>query len=362
MAKGLQIEQFLAGWTDNSGQPLAGGKVYTYAAGTNTALPLYTDKDCTIPANAGGAASPVTLDSNGRLQVYADSSLSYKFIVKTSADATLYTLDNLFYPRETFLNSTVNGLELFNDTSDGSDSKRLLANGGGTTGVGRGAEIQLHGNESAGSAGRVLLQTGNASGAPLDVVNNSSNGDIRFWLNAAVKWLFQGTTFHLLPNATDTFDIGSAAARVRNLFAQTLNSSGTRGVVYASTADVTTLTLGTSAYAPTYSAAPTMSLSGTSTESATVQALGQLRYFYNQFVFTIGGTPNQIIYSTLPATALSTANGAFFANIWNVSDSLYSPAVVFMNAVGQVNIIKTDSAFVLAKTYRVGLGGIYAVV
>lgn len=81
------VEFLLAGFTNNSGEPLASGKVYTYEAGTTTPKAVYTDS-----AGATPETNPVILDSNGRKQVYAEG--TYKFVVKTSADATLYTFDN----------------------------------------------------------------------------------------------------------------------------------------------------------------------------------------------------------------------------------------------------------------------------
>jgi hypothetical protein len=314
VAKGLQIEQFLAGWTDNSGQPLNGGKVYSYLAGTNTPQSLYTDKDC-----LSTSTNPTTLDSNGRAQVYADSSLSYKFIIKTSADATLYTLDNLFYPREVFLNSTVSGLELYNDTSDGSDSERLLANGGGASGVGRGAEIQLHGNESAGSGGRAILQTGNASGAYLDLINNSANGDTRFWSNAAVKWLIQGTNFHLLPATTNVYDVGSSSAMLRNLFATTVGSSGARADVYADAVDANSITVPYTNWTPN-SASYTFSdgggtmtwASGPTFSSSSYLQFGKFTLFWHYFAGTFGGTAQLSINLPPPVTAATIVDGGLF--------------------------------------------------
>ena len=87
------VEFILAGFTDNSGNPLNGGKVYTYAAGTTTPKSVYTDNLGATPDT-----NPVILDSNGRKQIYGSG--SYKFVVKTSADATLYTLDNLYFGNE----------------------------------------------------------------------------------------------------------------------------------------------------------------------------------------------------------------------------------------------------------------------
>lgn len=84
------VEFLLSGFTDNSGEPLAAGKVYTYAAGTSTPKDTYVDSD-KDPAHA----NPIILDSNGRKQVYAEG--AYKFEIKTAADVLLYTFDNLFF-------------------------------------------------------------------------------------------------------------------------------------------------------------------------------------------------------------------------------------------------------------------------
>lgn len=87
---GVVVDFLLSGFTDNSGNPLNGGKVFAYAAGTLTPKDTYTDN-----LNATPSTNPIILDSNGRKQVYADG--AYKFVIKTALDATLYTFDNLFF-------------------------------------------------------------------------------------------------------------------------------------------------------------------------------------------------------------------------------------------------------------------------
>jgi hypothetical protein len=74
---------------DNNGLPLAGGRLYTYVAGTTTPLATYTDSTLGV-ANA----NPVVLDAQGRANVWLGASL-YKFVQKTSADVTLWTVDNV---------------------------------------------------------------------------------------------------------------------------------------------------------------------------------------------------------------------------------------------------------------------------
>jgi hypothetical protein len=82
---------------DANGNPLAGGKLYSYAAGTTTPQATYSDSTGTANAN------PVVLDSSGYADVWLDPTLVYKFVLKDSLDATLWTIDNV-----SFLNLSVN--------------------------------------------------------------------------------------------------------------------------------------------------------------------------------------------------------------------------------------------------------------
>lgn len=91
------VNFLLAGFTNNSGQPLNGGLVYTYSAGTTTPKATYTDNLGVTPE-----ANPVVLDSNGRKQIYGIG--SYKFVVKDSSGTLLYTFDNLFFGNEVGVN------------------------------------------------------------------------------------------------------------------------------------------------------------------------------------------------------------------------------------------------------------------
>lgn len=75
-------------FTDTSGNPLAGGKIYTYAAGTTTPQDTYTDASGTVVA-----ANPVVLDSAGRATIWLSG--NYKIAVANAADTVLWTTDNI---------------------------------------------------------------------------------------------------------------------------------------------------------------------------------------------------------------------------------------------------------------------------
>lgn len=82
-----------AQFLDNNGNPLSGGKIYTYEAGTTTPEPTYT-------TNTGAVAhsNPIILDSAGRVpggQIWVNASQDYKFVLTTSADVTIATYDDL---------------------------------------------------------------------------------------------------------------------------------------------------------------------------------------------------------------------------------------------------------------------------
>jgi hypothetical protein len=82
-----------AGWqffTDD-GIPLAGGKIYTYTAGTTTPQATYT----TALGNIAHS-NPIILDANGRInEVWMTEGASYKFLITDSDDVTIGTYDNL---------------------------------------------------------------------------------------------------------------------------------------------------------------------------------------------------------------------------------------------------------------------------
>lgn len=78
---------------DNSGNPLTGGLLYSYAAGTTTPQTTYT-------SSAGSTAhtNPIVLDAAGRVpsgEIWLTEGLSYKFVLRNSAGALIGTYDNL---------------------------------------------------------------------------------------------------------------------------------------------------------------------------------------------------------------------------------------------------------------------------
>jgi hypothetical protein len=75
---------------DNNGDPLVGGKLYTYMSGTTT--PAFTKTDATGTVNN---TNPVILDARGEASVWLDESIVYRFVLKTSTDVELWTSDGI---------------------------------------------------------------------------------------------------------------------------------------------------------------------------------------------------------------------------------------------------------------------------
>jgi hypothetical protein len=76
-----------------TGQPLAGGKLNTYQAGSSTPLATYTDVNGLIPNT-----NPVILGTDGRLpsELWLTQGYSYKFTLTDSANNLIATYDNLY--------------------------------------------------------------------------------------------------------------------------------------------------------------------------------------------------------------------------------------------------------------------------
>jgi len=72
---------------DANGNPLVGGKLYTYAAGTNNPLATYTDS-----TGSSANTNPIILDSRGEANVWLGVG-SYKMVLRDSVDALIWTVD-----------------------------------------------------------------------------------------------------------------------------------------------------------------------------------------------------------------------------------------------------------------------------
>lgn len=81
-----------AQFIDSAGIPLAGGFVYTYAAGTTTPQATYTDS-----TGATANSNPIVLDARGEANIWLGSA-TYKFKLTDSNGTEIWTVDNISAP------------------------------------------------------------------------------------------------------------------------------------------------------------------------------------------------------------------------------------------------------------------------
>ena len=76
-----------------TGIPLAGGKIYSYQAGSSTPLATYSDSGGAIPN-----ANPIILGTDGRPQteIWLTYGYNYKFVLNDANDVTIQTYDNIY--------------------------------------------------------------------------------------------------------------------------------------------------------------------------------------------------------------------------------------------------------------------------
>lgn len=177
---------------DADGDPLSGGKLYAYAAGTSTPQATYTTR-------AGDIANtnPVVLDANGEADVWLSPGVNYRLVLKDSSDVIQNTVDN-------FGNAVVSGVT---DNSGVTPGGRLTLTSGTpiTTGDVTGATtlyyapyksdvVSLYDGSTWAlySIGSGLSQTTTDNTKSPASVANSSNYDIFVWNDAGTVRLSRG--------------------------------------------------------------------------------------------------------------------------------------------------------------------------
>ena len=108
--------------------PLAGGLLYTYQAGTTTALATYTASDGLV-----ACPNPIVLGVNGiaPTEIWLNSLNTYKFVLATASNVVLYTYDNVsgIPSAGTTLNVPSGGIIIWSGSSTNIPSGYVLCNG-----------------------------------------------------------------------------------------------------------------------------------------------------------------------------------------------------------------------------------------
>lgn len=148
-------------FSNSSGAPLAGGKVYTYVAGTTTPLETFTASD-----GLTSVGTYIDLDGNGRPNngngIWLGTTSNYKLVIKDSLGSTLQTVDNVSSGGFNGSSSFVTAV-----SESGLTSGRTLTSGGGLTVVdgGAGSTITV----------KNLLTPKTATGATYTVIASDHN-------------------------------------------------------------------------------------------------------------------------------------------------------------------------------------------
>lgn len=186
--RAVQVESILAGLTDISGEPLAGGLVYTYEAGTTTPKSVYTDQAATT-----AATNPVVLDAQGRGQVFGQG--AYKFVVKTSAGSSLYTWDNLQYVYPS-------SLTLYAGTSTGSSSNYSVTPSPALTAYTDGQTVAFIANhQNTGATTLNISSLGAKAVKKIDGTTALSSADITSGMLVNVIYVASSDHFRILNTA-----------------------------------------------------------------------------------------------------------------------------------------------------------------
>ena len=109
----IYTEHF-AQFFDANGNPLSGGKLYAYSAGTTTPKATYTTAAATVEN-----AHPIVLDSAGRATLFIEG--SYRFDLYDANDVLIESTDNV----TSFTTSTVSGAALLDAVQTFSQSQRV---------------------------------------------------------------------------------------------------------------------------------------------------------------------------------------------------------------------------------------------
>jgi microcystin-dependent protein len=188
---------------NDSGVPLAGGLIFTYAAGGTTPLVTYTSSSGLV-----AHPNPIILDSAGRInEIWIPEGTSYKFVLKTATNVSIGSFDNLF---------PIASLPV------------SIANGGTGASTANGAKINL-------GLGTFLVPTGSLIMWP----SNTIPSDWKLCDGAAISRVTYATLFSLLGTAFGAGD-GSTTFNLPNY--KNRLPYGADAVVVGATGGSTTIT------------------------------------------------------------------------------------------------------------------------
>jgi hypothetical protein len=183
---------------DSSGNPLSGGKIYTYTAGTSTAAAAYTDSGGGTPQ-----ANPIVLNANGLPDnpIWLTGGQSYKLVIKDSTDVTIRTIDNVTGINDPATASTVDQWVLFGAAPTYVSATSFTVAGDQTATFQPGRRIKS--TNTAGTVYSTIVASSFGASTTVTVVNDGS-GALDAGLSA-VSYGFLSATDPAVPQVSPVF-------------------------------------------------------------------------------------------------------------------------------------------------------------
>ena len=154
-----------ARFVDNNGNALAGGKLFTYLAGTTTKTATYTDAGGLTPNT-----NPIILDARGECDLWIDEGTGFKFTLAPATDTDpptnpIWTVDQIE------ADSVLNSDNFWSGTNEFTNTTKFDAS------ITMGPSTRITGDMSNATAAlRVLVQTNVVNGATsLGVIPNGTS-------------------------------------------------------------------------------------------------------------------------------------------------------------------------------------------
>ena len=207
---------------DAAGLPLAGGKLFTYAAGTTTKQNSYTDSTGATPNT-----NPIILDAAGYCDLWLDQSLAYKLTLSPSTDTDpptnpIWTVDQLNTSASPVLTALAasSGSSLVGFLQSGTravartmqSKERELVSVTDFGAVGDGVTDDAPSIQAANDA--LLAVGGGTLVFPVPTVNWCTKANLT--ISPGVKWLFLGKNYngnlrnYIKPSAAVTTAVGAS--------------------------------------------------------------------------------------------------------------------------------------------------------
>jgi len=203
---------------DANGNPLAGGKLYTYAGGTTTLLATYTDSTGTT-----SNANPIILDSRGEANVWLTPGTSYKFKLTDANDVQIWVVDEVSSPSYVSSLSVVSANGFAGIVANPTTTPAITISTT-VTGLLKGNGTAISAASSTDYQSPITLTTTGTSGAATFISNT---------LNIPQYGITSGTvqtTPFATPQYADFTGIPSGVKRITVMFNE-ISTNGTSGVI-----------------------------------------------------------------------------------------------------------------------------------